>query len=148
MRLLPRICLEMFFCVFINLSFLFGTIIIYPQHVLAENAFSLPDPGAMVKTSSPYTPTIMLGMTLYENNPLKFDFIVDVGDDQLEGTDLQNESQKLVNYFMATLTVPENEMWVNLSPYEKDRIVADGLGDTELGRDLLAQDYLLKQITA
>ena len=49
---------------------------------------------------------------------------------------------------MATLTVPEQEMWVNLSPYEKDRIVADGLGVTEMGRDMLAQDYLLKQLTA
>ena len=39
-------------------------------------------------------------------------------------------------------------MWVNLSPYEKDRIVPDAFGQTEMGRDLLAQDYILKQITA
>jgi hypothetical protein len=46
------------------------------------------------------------------------------------------------------LTTPENEMWVNLSPYEKDRIVPERFGQTEMGRDLLAQDYILKQITA
>ena len=39
-------------------------------------------------------------------------------------------------------------MWVNLSPYEKDRIVPDAFGQTEMGRDLLAQDYMLKQLTA
>jgi hypothetical protein len=39
-------------------------------------------------------------------------------------------------------------MWVNLSPYEKDRIVPESFGQTEMGRDLLAQDYILKQITA
>ena len=49
---------------------------------------------------------------------------------------------------MAALTVPEDEMWVNLSPYERDRIIEEGFGDTEMGRDLLAQDYILKQLTA
>ena len=39
-------------------------------------------------------------------------------------------------------------MIINLSPYEKDRIIPEAFGQTEMGRDLLAQDYLLKQITA
>ena len=33
-------------------------------------------------------------------------------------------------------------------PYEKDRIVPNSFGLTEMGRDLLAEDYMLKQITA
>jgi hypothetical protein len=49
---------------------------------------------------------------------------------------------------LASLTVPDNEQWVNLSPYEKDRIISDSFGKTEMGRDLLAQDYILKQITS
>jgi len=49
---------------------------------------------------------------------------------------------------MASLTVPKGDLWVNLSPYEPDRIVPEALGQTEMGRDLLAQDYLLKQLTA
>ncbi|MBF0388387.1 MAG: hypothetical protein HQL20_11170 [Candidatus Omnitrophica bacterium] len=39
-------------------------------------------------------------------------------------------------------------MIINLSPYEADRIIADNFALTEMGRDLLAQDYLLKQITS
>jgi len=39
-------------------------------------------------------------------------------------------------------------MIINLSPYEKDRIIKEDFGRTEMGRDLLAQDYMLKQITA
>ncbi len=46
------------------------------------------------------------------------------------------------------MTIPEKDLWVNLSPYEKDRIVPEALGQTALGRDLLAQDYFLKQLTA
>jgi hypothetical protein len=49
---------------------------------------------------------------------------------------------------MTSLTVPEGQLWVNLSPYEKDRIIDDRFGLTDMGRDLLAQDYILKQITA
>ncbi|VAW19165.1 hypothetical protein MNBD_BACTEROID05-813, partial [hydrothermal vent metagenome] len=77
-----------------------------------------------------------------------FDFIINRGDDNLGGQDFEDESQKLIKYFLAALTVPEDQMWVNLSPYEKNRIIPDSFGQTEMGRDLLAQDYLLKQLTA
>ena len=49
----------------------------------------------------------------------------------------------MVEYFLASLTIPDDEMWVNLSPYEKDWIISEGLGLTSMGRDLLAQDYML-----
>jgi|GEM_PF-5277594 len=39
-------------------------------------------------------------------------------------------------------------MIINLSPYEKDQMIPKALGQTALGRDLLAQDYILKQLTA
>jgi len=46
------------------------------------------------------------------------------------------------------MTIPEKYLWVNLSPYEKNRMLAPNLGQTEMGRDMLAQDYILKQLTA
>ena len=70
------------------------------------------------------------------------------GNNQPEDQELRVESSKLIKYFLASLTIPEKDLWVNLSPYEKDRIVPQEFGQTEMGRDLLAQDYLLKQITA
>ena len=54
----------------------------------------------------------------------------------------------MIKYFLASLTIPEKDLWVNLSPYEKDRIIPPSFGLTEMGRDLLAEDYMLKQITA
>lgn len=119
-----------------------------PQKALAQSPLNLPAPGTMVAPSAGYTPAMISGITIYPENPLQFDFIIDTGDDYLQGEELRRESKKLINYFLATLTVPEDEMWVNLSPYEKDRIIADGLGVTEMGRDMLAQDYMLKQLTA
>ncbi len=115
----------------------------------------LPKPGVRVSLSPTFNPPVLKGIKVHPENPFRFDFILDKGDsDSLplvgrarEG-DLKEEANKLIKYFLASLTVPEKDLWVNLSPYEKDRIVPQSFGLTEMGRDLLAQDYLLKQITA
>ena len=119
-----------------------------PQNVLAQDLLNLPKPGTLVAKSEAFVPTLIQGITINPSDPFEFDFIVHPGDDRLQGDALQKESMKLIRYFMAALTVPEEEMWVNLSPYQKDRIIPEGFGDTEMGRDLLAQDYVLKQLTA
>jgi len=114
----------------------------------AQSVLNLPAPGTMISTTPSFIPPMVRGITIYPNNPFLFDFIIDAGDNKLEGEAFKRESDKLIKYFLASLTTPEKEMWVNLSPYEKDRIIADGLGRTDMGRDLLAQDYILKQLTA
>src|SRR5207253_622462 len=76
------------------------------------------------------------------------DFLIHKGDGHLEEVQKKTEYNKLVKYFLASLTIPDQDQWVNLSPYERNRIIADNFGKTEMGRDLLSQDYLLKQITS
>ncbi len=127
---------------------------------------SLPVPGVMVHLSPPLDPPILKGIKVHPDNPFKFDFILDLGDKSLspsggdensrhpqrsEGSQqeqLKTEATKLIKYFLASLTIPEKDLWVNLSPYEKTRIIPHSFGLTEMGRDLLAEDYMLKQITA
>jgi len=131
-------------------GFLFS-FVVPPEIVYAQNIgglLGLPNPGQMVPLSPGFIPAVVRGIKIHPDNPLKFDFIIDSGDSNLKGEDLKDESEKLIRYFLSALTLPEDELWVNLSPYEKDRIIPNELGSTELGRDLLAQDYLLKQITA
>ncbi len=134
----------------------FSTSSIYvPQAQAIEKPYllSLPVPGTMVNSSPSYEPALIKGLTIHKDNPFLFDFIVDTGNSglSLETTgrsSLREESDRLIKYFFTCLTVPETDLWVNLSPYEKDRIVPEALGETALGRDLLAQDYILKQLTA
>ncbi len=137
------------FCSFlvsiITLNFLIPANLSYAQVVPLLN---LPLPGSMVGLTPGYNPVLIKGITLYPDNPLEFDFLINSGNSQLEGEALKDEANKLIKYFLASLTVPEKDLWVNLSPYEKDRIIPNGLGITEMGRDLLAQDYVLKQLTA
>ncbi len=108
----------------------------------------LPTPGTMVHLSPAYNPPVMKGIRVHPDNPFRLDFIVNQGSTRLNDGQLKQQSSKLIKYFLASLTIPEKDLWVNLSPYEKDRIIPQSFGLTEMGRDLLAEDYILKQITA
>jgi len=108
----------------------------------------MPMPGIMVHLSPEYVPAYLKGIVIHPENALKFDFIVYKGDKKLTDAQKRVEYTKLTKYFLASLAIPDDDQWVNLSPYEKDRIIKDDFGKTEMGRDLLAQDYMLKQITA
>lgn len=108
----------------------------------------IPSPGTLVHLSPAFTPAHLKGMMIDPNNAFQFDFLIDHGDGDLNMIEKNQEYTKLVKYFLAALTVPDRDQWVNLSPFEHNRIVAESFGKTEMGRDLLAQDYLLKQITS
>ncbi len=126
-----------------------GSSLYVPQAQAGEMVMPvIPKPGIMVNLSPAYTPAYLKGIVIHPENALKFDFLVHKGDGNLDQDQKKEEYTKLIKYFLASLTVPDQDQWVNLSPYEKDRIVADDFGKTEMGRDLLGQDYLLKQITA
>ncbi|MBP9853540.1 MAG: zinc-binding dehydrogenase [Candidatus Omnitrophica bacterium] len=132
---------------FVLFSFIFSSIL--PPQVSAQSVFHLPIPGTLFNVTNTFNPFIIQGLTVDPQNPLHFSFIIDTGDTQTNDPDaFRLESTKLVKYFLASLTVPEDQMWVNLSPYEGNRIISDTFGQTEMGRDLLAQDYILKQMSA
>jgi hypothetical protein len=106
----------------------------------------LPASGQRLYLSPKYAPAILKGLKINPQKPLTLEFVLDPG--QSNQADLTNQSNQLIRYFLAGVTTPEKDLWVNLSPYEKDRIVPDAFGQTDMGRDLLVQDYLLKQITS
>ncbi len=115
---------------------------------LAQGMPVLPAPGVMVSLSPAFTPASIKAITINPDNAMAFDFLIDQGDVQLSAEAKKEEYEKLAKYFLASLAIPEEELWVNLSPYEKQRIIPEAFGKTEMGRDLLAMDYVLKQITA
>ena len=109
---------------------------------------SLPQPGEMVPLSPAMTPAYLKGMVIDPKNPFKFDFIVFRGDKPLSESQKKVEYTKLIKYFLAALAVPDEDQWVNLSPYEKNRIILQDFGLTQMGGDLLGQDYILKQLSS
>ncbi len=106
------------------------------------------DVATSINANAGYQPPVLLGLKIHPENPLLFDFIVDQGQSKLSTDELKEETTKLVKYFLAALTIPDKEVWVNLSPTEKDRIIPDVLGQTTMGKTMLEQDYVLKQLAA
>lgn len=99
-----------------------------------------------VSRTQPYSPLLIQGLNIDFNDALKINFLINKGDSGLSGDSLKTETEKLIKYFLASLTTPEDEMWVNLSIYEEDRIIPENFGKTTMGSDLLAQDYVLKKV--
>ena len=137
-----RLILGIWFVIF---SFMMTSFNIPPAN--AQEVF-LPAAGTRVALSPAFTPAIIRGMTIDVKNPFAFSFLVDRGDSPLPEGQKKEAYEKLIKYFLSAMTIAEDKQWVNLSPYEKNRIVDADFGKTEMGRDLLAQDYMLKQITA
>ncbi len=134
--------------VFTAVVFISGMVFVPVMPAQAQYVSTLPEPGAMVESSPAFEPAVLRGLTINPDNPLQFDFLVDRGEVKSSKGDFEKETQKLIKYFLAAMTIPDKEAWVNLSPYEGDRIIPDMLALTDMGRDMLEQDYLLKQISA
>ena len=66
----------------------------------------LPAPGVMLSASKPYSPVVLRGLKIDDKDPFKFDFIVETGDTGLNSDNLQEDANQLIQYFMASLTVP------------------------------------------
>lgn len=105
----------------------------------------LPKPTELLSWGRAYMPVLIKGIKLNVDDPLEIEFIYDLNDDKLLKND---EAELLVNYFMAALTIKDEDLWVNLSPYEANRVMADSLLQTQLGQDMLTQDYILKQLSS
>ena len=78
----------------------------------------MPAPGSMVHLSPLLEPPILKGIKVHPENPFRFEFILDSGEDPQQ-EQLKNESTKLIKYFLASLTIPEKDLWVNLTLMKK-----------------------------
>ena len=107
--------------------------------------FIPPGHNYFVDLSLPFSLPVLRGMRVYPAKPFEFDFVIDSGDRR---TLDQRETSLLVKYFLTCLTIPEEDLWVNLSPYESGKIIPDELALTNAGNTLLEQDKLLKQLAS
>lgn len=123
-------------------SFIMGDLI---NSLAYADVVGLPMAGTMVKMSNDYSLPVLKGLKVNPQSPFELNFIVDAND---QGNINKEEANKLISYFMAALTIDKENIWVNLSPYEQERITDPNLAVTDLGKDLLKQDYILKQLSA
>ena len=136
---MSRKCFLLFLCcVFLRVNI----VPVLGQEPVLPAANQILAPGPMVQ------PVLFRGLRFDSRYPLRLEFLLDPGAGALDAQALQDRSAEMTRYFLAALTTPAADLWVNLSPKDVDRIVPDAFGRTAMGRDLVAQDYILKQITA
>lgn len=134
--------------VLIAIVFFLGTIVLTDGLRIKKTEASvlgLPEPKQLLKPSADYSTPVLKGLRFNDINSFDLEFIVDTEDQRKVSA---KEANLLLRYFMAALTVPEDELWVNLSPYEQNKIIPDKLAVTDLGKEMLAQDYILKQLSS
>ncbi len=116
------------------------------EQVQAQGTPFLPAPhNYFLDLSIPYSTPVLRGMRVYPDKPFEFDFVVDSGDRR---NMTPKDTALLIKYFLTSLTIPEEDLWVNLSPYESGRIIPNELSLTDVGNNLLNQDKLLKQLAS
>ena len=126
--------------------FILQSIVLPSSHAQMTGSVFLSEP--LIATIQPLNPPMLVGIRAYPQEPFKFEFLIDPGSGELGTQRLREESLKLIKYFLASLTIPEKDLWVNLSPYEFEKIIDEKFGLTKMGQELLLQDYVLKQISA
>ena len=113
-RVITLFVLVCFFVTNINVSF------------LRAQEFRLPAPGVMLQLSPAASPALLKGIKLDTKNPFRFHFFVDRGDSKLSvetpfmashtspfmASQFKKESEKLIKYFLASLAIPEKDLWV------------------------------------
>jgi len=120
---------------FYSLTLAFFLLSLFPNRLWAESA----DNPSTVVAATP----VLRAIRLDPKDPFHMEFIFD----SPRGLSREKVS-RTVEYFLAALTIPESDLWVNLSPYEQDRVMDDHLVKTHFGESLLKEDYLLKQLAA
>lgn len=102
----------------------------------------------MLFPSKNYIPVLLQAIIIKNNDPRNMQFIINGGQSKLTGEELTNEHNKLIDYFKTSLAVKEENQYVNLSPYEYDKMLPEALADTQLGIDFLSFDCVLKRFVS
>jgi len=129
----------------VGFCLLFSSVFSVGASYAADIANTLPVPTALLPVSQKFTHPVLRGLRVDPKDPARIEFYLDTASAE---TVTQDEAQMLVADFYAALSISEKDLWVNLSPTEKDRVSGEGLADAALGDAMLAQDYLLKQFSS
>ncbi|MBF0484281.1 MAG: hypothetical protein HQL25_06200 [Candidatus Omnitrophica bacterium] len=124
----------------INLIFVTAFLI---NNLLAGTGYAQMRLSALAPMINSVPVPLIKGLRVDPQQPFKFEFVVDPN-----GSTNKNDIQLLIKYFLAGLTIPEKDLWVNLSPKEPDRIIPEAFSQTDMGKGLLEQDFILKQMTS
>jgi len=135
------------------LSFLLCFLLIFEQSGFAQMAGQLDISGYLVGlrnalTQDKFRP-LHLRYLAYDTLNNNFKLLLDKGDlKDIKTPQVQDTTQKLLEYFFVGVSLPNDSFWVNLRPDSPDNIIDPYLAQTDVGKILLEADLQLKKDTA
>lgn len=110
---------------------------------------AMPNAGVrLMPVSGMVVPVALKGLHLDPDEPFQFQFMIDAGVESVTSEAINTQAQRLAEFFLTALALPEEALWVNLAPQEGDRVMERALAETGAGRVMLEQDLMLKQLSA
>ncbi|MFC1698750.1 hypothetical protein ACFL1I_02155 [Candidatus Omnitrophota bacterium] len=96
---------------------------------------------------TPYTPPTLKSLIVHpESTDNYFDFILDTQEEPVEDEDsLEPIAKELIDYFFLGITLPSDDLWVNLNSVRQNAITSPRLALTDIGKVLLEADLTLKK---
>ena len=85
----------------------------------------------------------------YDDKNNGFELLLDEGDlKNINPSQIEKTSKKLLQYFTIGVTLPNEAFWVNLRPDASDQIIDPELAQTDVGKVMLESDLQLKKDVA
>ena len=143
--------------------FFIGLIVCYGRACLRANGSALNAEGALREIGLlPYSPPTLKSLIIHpESQDNYFDFILDTGSSPaslrgspegaaeaapyLDEDTLQPLAKELIDYFFLGITLPSDDLWVNLNAVRETAVTSPRLALTDIGKVLLEADLTLKQ---
>jgi DNA-binding MarR family transcriptional regulator len=93
-----------------------------------------------------YPPTLKSLIVHPNSSDNYFDFVLDSGESTFETeTQLKPQAKELIDYFFLGITLPSEDLWVNLNSVRQNEVTSPRLALTDIGKVLLEADLRLKK---
>ena len=134
-------------CALIGLFFIF-TIVTLSSRVLKSNSYhkAISTLKEIVFSEKDYPPTLKSLIVHPNSSTNYFDFVLDSGESTFETeAQLKPQAKELIDYFFLGITLPSEDLWVNLNSVRQNEITSPRLALTDIGKVLLEADLRLKK---
>ena len=128
--------------------FFISLIVCYGKACLKINGTASNAEGSLQEIEfTRYTPPTLKSLIVHpESQDNYFDFILDTQEEVIEDEErLEPLAKELIDYFFLGITLPSEDLWVNLNSVQESQVTSPRLALTDIGKVLLEADLTLKR---
>ena len=128
--------------------FFISLIVCYGKACLKINGTATSAEGSLQEIElTRYNPPTLKSLIVHpDSTDNYFDFILDIREEEVEDAqEIEPLAKELIDYFFLGITLPSEDLWVNLNSVRESEITSPRLSLTDIGKVLLEADLTLKK---